>query len=50
MDIGKKQQIMVDWFRKTLDESKKPWNTQVYLITDKYHVLHCQQGYQINRK
>ena len=38
MDIGKKQQIMVDWFRKTLDESKKPWNTQVYLITDKYHV------------
>lgn len=24
MDIGKKQQIMVDWFRKTLDESKKP--------------------------
>lgn len=28
MDIGKKQQIMVDWFRKTLDESKKPWNTQ----------------------
>ena len=20
MDIGKKQQIMVDWFRKTLDE------------------------------
>lgn len=38
MDIGKKQQIMVDWFRKTLDKSKKPWNTQVYLITDKYHV------------
>lgn len=35
MAIGKKQQIMVDWFRKTLDESKKPWNTQVYLITDK---------------
>ena len=29
MDIGKKQQIMVDWFRKTLDESKKPWNTQL---------------------
>lgn len=24
MDIGKKQQIMVDWFRKTLDESKNP--------------------------
>lgn len=22
MDIGKKQQIMVDWFKKTLDESK----------------------------
>lgn len=38
MDMGKKQQIMVDWFRKTLDESKKPWNTQVYLITDEYHV------------
>ena len=32
MDMGKKQQIMVNWFRKTLDESKKPWNTQVYLI------------------
>lgn len=30
MDIGKKQQIMVDWFRKTLDESKKPWNTLEY--------------------
>lgn len=30
MDIGrKKQQIMVDWFRKTLDESKKPWNTHI---------------------
>lgn len=38
MGMGKKQQIMVDWFRKTLDESKKPWNTQVYLITDKYLV------------
>lgn len=38
MDIGKKQQIMVDWFKKTLDESKKPWNTKIYLITDKYHV------------
>lgn len=24
MDIGKKQQIMVDWFRKTLDESNIP--------------------------
>ena len=24
MDIGKKQQIMVDWFRKTLDESCSP--------------------------
>lgn len=23
MDIGKKQQIMVDWFKKTLDESKR---------------------------
>lgn len=30
MVMEKKQQIMVDWFRKTLDESKKPWNTQVY--------------------
>lgn len=28
MDMGKKHQIMVDWFKKTLDESKKPWNTQ----------------------
>lgn len=25
MVMEKKQQIMVDWFRKTLDESKKPW-------------------------
>ena len=33
-----KQQIRIDWFRKTLDESKKPWNTQVYLITDEYRV------------
>ena len=38
MDIGKKEEIMVDWFRKRLDEWKKGWNREVYLISDKYDV------------